>query len=118
MAGFNFGTGSSREQAATALLAAGIQCVIAGSFSQTFFRNSINNGLLCLSSPALLKHLKAQKGNDKIRREAEIDVWPHSGVISYQGRTWHCDRIGRAAQQLIAKGGLTNWVENEMNMLT
>ena len=35
VSGFNFGTGSSREQAATALKHAGIQCVIAGSYSET-----------------------------------------------------------------------------------
>jgi homoaconitate hydratase len=37
--GYNFGTGSSREQAATALQAAGFPLVIAGSFSQTYLRN-------------------------------------------------------------------------------
>jgi len=36
--GFNFGTGSSREQAATALKACGIQILLAGSFSETFKR--------------------------------------------------------------------------------
>src|SRR5207244_1745064 len=38
VAGFNFGTGSSREQAATALKFKGIPCVIAGSFSETYKR--------------------------------------------------------------------------------
>ncbi|KAL2917042.1 mitochondrial Homoaconitase [Polyrhizophydium stewartii] len=51
--GFNFGTGSSREQAATALLHAGIRIVLAGSFSETFKRNAINNGLLVLEAPQL-----------------------------------------------------------------
>jgi homoaconitate hydratase len=36
--GFNFGTGSSREQAATALKYKGLQCVVAGSFSETYKR--------------------------------------------------------------------------------
>ena len=38
IAGFNFGTGSSREQAATALKHAGVQLVVAGSFSETYKR--------------------------------------------------------------------------------
>ena len=42
--GFNFGTGSSREQAVTALQAKGLPLVIAGSFSQTYLRNAFNNG--------------------------------------------------------------------------
>ncbi|CAG8665664.1 5962_t:CDS:2, partial [Paraglomus occultum] len=37
--GFNFGSGSSREQAATAIKAAGINLLLAGSFSETFKRN-------------------------------------------------------------------------------
>ena len=48
--GFNFGTGSSREQAVTALGCKGIPLVIAGSFSQTYLRNAFNNGFLCIES--------------------------------------------------------------------
>jgi homoaconitate hydratase len=60
VSGYNFGTGSSREQAATALKAAGISVVIAGSFGDIFKRNAINNGLICLESPELLGDLTKQ----------------------------------------------------------
>ena len=58
--GRNFGTGSSREQAATALQAKGIQMVIAGSFSQTYLRNAYNNGFICIECPALVTAVKEQ----------------------------------------------------------
>jgi homoaconitate hydratase len=51
VSGYNFGTGSSREQAATAIKYAGIPLVIAGSFGDIFKRNAINNGLICIESP-------------------------------------------------------------------
>ncbi|MFN2150210.1 MAG: 3-isopropylmalate dehydratase small subunit, partial [Anaerolineales bacterium] len=58
--GYNFGTGSSREQAATALKHFGIQLVIAGSASETYKRNAINNGFLVIESPELVEELKQQ----------------------------------------------------------
>src|SRR5438477_8392787 len=61
--GLNFGSGSSREQAATALKFKGIPCVIAASFSETYKRNAFNNGFVVFECPELVTHLRATLTN-------------------------------------------------------
>jgi len=51
IAGNNFGCGSSRETAVTALKACGIKAVIAKSFARIFYRNCIDQGLLAIIAP-------------------------------------------------------------------
>jgi homoaconitate hydratase len=64
VSGFNFGCGSSREQAATAILAKGIPLVVSGSFGNIFSRNSINNALMGVEVPKLIERLRAEFSND------------------------------------------------------
>ena len=92
VSGFNFGTGSSREQAVTCLKAKGIPLVIAASFSQTYLRNAYNNGFLCVEVPELVKRLREQFAKEIAAKEKtiipgnEIDIDFTSGVISWHGR--------------------------------
>ncbi len=80
--GFNFGTGSSREQAVTALKCAGIPLVIAGSFSQTYLRNAFNNGFLCIETPELVKRLRAKYADAIAHKEKTIIPATRSKLIS------------------------------------
>lgn len=48
VAGQNFGSGSSREQAVWALADFGIRCVVALSFGEIFFANCFKNGVLAI----------------------------------------------------------------------
>ncbi|MCC6906392.1 MAG: hypothetical protein IT430_00495 [Phycisphaerales bacterium] len=65
VAGRNFGTGSSREQAATCLALRGIQLVIAASFSETYARNAYNNGFILIDCPAFSDDLRASLADRK-----------------------------------------------------
>lgn len=51
VAGKNWGSGSSREQAATCLKYAGVRAIIAKSFARIHFRNLVNNGVVPIVCP-------------------------------------------------------------------
>ncbi len=51
VAGENWGTGSSREQAVTALKAAGVRIIIASSFARIYYRNMVNSGMTPIIAP-------------------------------------------------------------------
>lgn len=114
--GFNFGTGSSREQAATALKYKGIQLVVAGTFNETYKRNALNNGYLLLEAPGLVNDLKAKYGNSKLTVKtgtvAKIDF--KNSLIAADGKEYKIGPVGVAAQELIVTGGLEEWVKNNL----
>ncbi len=53
VAGHNFGSGSSREQAPYVLKHSGVKAILAESFARIFFRNSINIGLPVFIAPSV-----------------------------------------------------------------
>ena len=132
VAGYNFGTGSSREQAATALKAAGVPLVIAGSFGDIFKRNAINNGLVCLESPELVADLTSAYAKDGARgaggsRDGEltvdaglaVSIHMASGRVEVSGlegesgsrtRTYAVRPVGVSVQELWLCGGLEGYI--------
>ncbi|MBI1939831.1 MAG: homoaconitase [Ignavibacteriales bacterium] len=114
--GFNFGTGSSREQAATALKYRGLQLVIAGSFNETYKRNALNNGYLLIECPELVNELKAKFGKDKLTVKTEMmaKIDFTNSVLSVGGKNYSVDPVGEAAQELIVSGGLEEWVKKNL----
>ncbi|KAI9689250.1 MAG: mitochondrial Homoaconitase [Bogoriella megaspora] len=158
VAGYNFGCGSSREQAATALLAKGIPLVVAGSFGNIFQRNSINNALMGVEVPKLITRLRETFAPTRAENEGEtqvqepeaneqsLDTPPpapvqkkpqEDGVLTRRtgwtfewdvrrslvsvtegegGQKWS-QRVGELppnVQEIIARGGLENWVREEI----
>jgi len=124
VSGFNFGCGSSREQAATAILAKGIPLVVAGSFGNIFARNSINNALMGVEVPKLINRLREVfAGADKAatRRTGWTFEWDvRRSLVKVTegegGETWS-QKVGELppnVQEIIARGGLENWVKGEI----
>ncbi|MBT7311771.1 homoaconitase [bacterium] len=112
--GFNFGTGSSREQAVTALQAAEISMVIAGSYSQTYLRNAINNGFICLESPQLVEAVRMEfkDNNDKTAVGENMTVDFANATITWNGKSFGFAALGRPVQEVIVAGGIENMVRN------
>jgi homoaconitate hydratase len=122
VSGFNFGTGSSREQAVTCLKAKGIPLVIAASFSQTYLRNAYNNGFLCVEVPELVQRLKAQFGNEIADKEKtiipgeEIDIDFTSSGISWRGEKFTFPPLGSVPQSLVIAEGVENLVARKLGV--
>ncbi|MFH0795208.1 MAG: homoaconitase, partial [bacterium] len=108
--GSNFGTGSSREQAATALKFFGIPLLIAETFSQTYKRNAFNNGFMCMECPglvaALRKKFAAQK-DPTIRTgwSLEVDFTQSKVRVATTGAKFEILPFRETAQCLIVAGG-------------
>lgn len=123
VSGYNFGTGSSREQAATAILAKGMRMVVAGSFGNIFSRNSINNALLTLEIPALIDSLREKYAglNELTIRtgwflkydvtKALVTVTDSEGNVVLEQKV---GELGTNLQDIIVKGGLEGWVKSEL----
>jgi len=120
--GFNFGTGSSREQAVTALKFAGIPLVIAGSFSQTYLRNAFNNGFLCIEAPELVAHLRQQFENaisaeeKTILSSDAIEVDFAASSVRYRGENFPFPALGSVPQSLVVAGGVENLVAHKLKL--
>ena len=120
--GFNFGTGSSREQAVTCLKAKGIPLVIAASFSQTYLRNAYNNGFLCVEVPELVKHLREQYASEIAAKEktiipgSEIDIDFTSSVIACRDEKFAFPALGSVPQSLVIAEGVENLVAKRLGL--
>ena len=108
VAGSNFGCGSSREHAPIAIKAAGISCVIAGSFARIFYRNSFNMGLPIFESARLW---------DMVADGQEIEVDGDEGIIAAEsGQTLRVNPIPPFMQELINDGGLMQHIARKSSL--
>ncbi|BGP45372.1 mitochondrial Homoaconitase [Rhodotorula kratochvilovae] len=132
-AGYNFGTGSSREQAATALLSSGVPLVLCGSFGDIFKRNSINNALICVECPELIEDLTRDFGKDGQRNAGASDgkltvqtpYWVEVGSVTGKVtlrrgkggevlKEYSVGAVGGSVQEMWLADGLEGWVRERI----
>lgn len=106
VAGMGFGCGSSREQAATCLKAAGVAAVVAGSFARIFFRNAVNQGL-----PLVQANLK-----DVMKDGDELAIDFKNNTISYPGGTVSFPPLAESVQEILNAGGLIPAVRKKLGI--
>ncbi len=96
-AGPNFGIGSSREQAADALVKLGVKAVIAPSYSGLYFRNAFNLGLLLLTCK------EAELLEEAEQISLDLKQW---AVVRGNGQRLACDPIPDFLVSMVEAGGL------------
>ena len=105
VAGKNFGCGSSREQAAACLRAAGIQAVIAKSFARIYFRNAINLGLAVL---------QCAEASDALQTGDEVEIDFAGGRIISGGRVFAFFPLPASVIGIIEAGGLIEYTKKKL----
>ena len=97
--------GSSREQAQVAIMARGVQAVLAASFARIFLRNAINVGLpVAESAPAAA----AIRDGDQIR----IDFT--AGTIERGDDRWSMPPRPGFVGEIVDAGGLVPWARERL----
>jgi 3-isopropylmalate dehydratase small subunit len=107
VAGRNFGCGSAREQAATAIQGLGIKAVVACSFARTFYRNAINDGLPIIECPALYP---AVEEGDEIR----IDL--AASKIHHGGKEYDFPQLPDSVRKILELGGLAAYLKAQLSL--
>ncbi|MEM0453267.1 MAG: 3-isopropylmalate dehydratase small subunit [Sulfolobales archaeon] len=105
VAGKLFGMGSSREQAAIALKAAGVRMILAESFARIFFRNAINNGLPVMVCPGV---------NNLVANDDYIIVNLSNGEVSIpeKGVKLKCKELPDIVIKILNSGGLIEYLKS------
>jgi len=106
VAGRNFGTGSSREQAPEALKRLGVAALVAESFAGLFYRNALNLGLPAVEC----------RDAKKIRQGDLIAVDFERGKITLLDKhlSFDCDPIPAHLMQMVRDGGLLAHLEKRL----
>ncbi len=104
VAGRNFGSGSSREQAPRALKEAGVAAVVAKSFARIFYRNAINVGL-----PLIEADVSCQEGDT-------VEVGLSEGSVRVGERVYQGTKLPDFLMRILQDGGLVSHRRKEKGL--
>ncbi len=110
VAGRNFGCGSAMEVAVTVVLGAGIPAVIAKSFSRTYWRNAINNGLLAIVADT------DQIGEGQRLEVRLSDARPELRVGEPPARSVACEPLPDFVLAMRKAGGLVRYLRQHRKL--
>lgn len=105
VAGYNFGSGSSRETAPIALKYAGVGVIIAGLFARIFYRNAINIGLPLVE----LKEIDEINNGD----ELEVQLMEGKVINITQGKEYEFTSLPDNILEMIKDGGMLRQLEKK-----
>ncbi len=97
IAGRNWGNGSSREQAVTALKFCGVRAIIAESFGGIYLRNCINQGILPIVCAGVREVIRTGE-------TVEIDI--EQAEVRAAGQIFTFPRLSPSVQAIYDAGGL------------
>jgi 3-isopropylmalate/(R)-2-methylmalate dehydratase small subunit len=99
--GYNFGTGSSREEAVNVFKILGIKAIIAKSFSRIYFRNLINNGIAAIKCDW---DKKAFSDGD------QVQILIENGLILNQSKGFDVPfkKLPQFLKEILESGGIIN----------
>jgi 3-isopropylmalate/(R)-2-methylmalate dehydratase small subunit len=102
VAGKNFGTGSSREQAVSTLKGHEL-VIVAKSFARIFYQNSVNLGLRIVICP----EIEAEVGE-------ELEISGDKVINKTRGREFEIIPHSRTRQEIIDAGGLIAYTRKRL----
>lgn len=111
VAGRNFGCGSAMEVAVTVVLGAGIRAVVARSFSRTYLRNAMNNGLcaVCADTSGIAEGEALHLGLDT---QGQLRLQRADGSMRL------CEPIAPFMLDMLNQGGLVPYLRNHGDFQT
>lgn len=102
VAGENFGCGSSREQAVSALTGCGLT-IVARGIARIFLQNAINLGLKIVIAPGV----EASEGDD-------LAIGPREVTNRTTGKSYPVEPLPKARQVILDAGGLIAYTRKRL----